>query len=381
MLGRTILVASADIELPGGGGIGDAGTQLATLQVAAPPQGPAQPAVLGGTAQGPGYTLANAEAARIRAAALRILAPAAGTAPSRPADLLIRDLALTGGGAAAGIGTLEVETAGIARVEGALLLGSAAAGNGIALTARERLEVATPTGGVRVRDGAGAPAGTLLLASNNIWIASQPVIDRLRADPAYAGRDADLLGNGGVEAPLGYIEANAVTLAPSGTLFAQNSGPAPGSAYAAITVGAGPLAIRPAGNAPSAVTAFGRRLNPDGSVVTGPAFFALVDFQVGGPAGGYTPPLTFNTCIILTRQCGGGPLVPSGPLGPDATTEPLDPDTIPPPFGFEGNDLVDTSFAAEGLIEEPVTSGGESLLWEPGDCDRDDDGDCDEGGR
>jgi hypothetical protein len=39
------------------------------------------------------------------------------------------------------------------------------------------------------------------------------------------------------------------------------------------------------------------------------------------------------------------------------------------------DDLVDTSFADEPLIEEPVTSGGDSILW---DCDNDDDGDCDE---
>ena len=38
-------------------------------------------------------------------------------------------------------------------------------------------------------------------------------------------------------------------------------------------------------------------------------------------------------------------------------------------------DLVDTSFSADPLIEEPVTSGGDSILW---DCDMDGDGDCDE---
>ena len=37
-------------------------------------------------------------------------------------------------------------------------------------------------------------------------------------------------------------------------------------------------------------------------------------------------------------------------------------------------DLVDTSFAREPLIEEPVTSGADSILWE---CDVDGDGDCD----
>ena len=39
------------------------------------------------------------------------------------------------------------------------------------------------------------------------------------------------------------------------------------------------------------------------------------------------------------------------------------------------NDLVDSSFASDPLIEEPVTSGGEAGLW---DCDPDHDGDCDD---
>jgi hypothetical protein len=37
--------------------------------------------------------------------------------------------------------------------------------------------------------------------------------------------------------------------------------------------------------------------------------------------------------------------------------------------------VIDSSFSAETLIEEPVTSGSETGLW---NCDPDQDGDCDD---
>jgi filamentous hemagglutinin family protein len=374
VLGRDLRIASADIDLTGA--LGDAGTQVATLQV----NPTTQPATLGGAAQGPGYTLTNAEAGRIRADTLRINVPALGANVA----LFVRDLAFTGGGAAAGIGTLVIGTPGIARVEGNLAMTGARAADGIALTAVERLEIVTPGASIRVRDGAGAPAGTMILTSNNLWVASAAILGRLRLDPNYAGRDADLLDNGGADVPRGYVEAGGVTLATGGTLFVQNTGFgmgtfATGLDFAGITVGPGGLTI--IANAPaSQVTAFGRRLNPDGSFTTGYDFFFAVDYRTGGAAGGagrYTAASTFNTCIIVTGQCPARPPNDTIP-GRDPTTGPTGGSaSIQLPFGAEQDDLVDTSFAAEPLIEEPVTSGGESTLWDP-DCDRDHDGDCDE---
>jgi hypothetical protein len=377
ILGPTILIRSSDIDLTGA--VGDAGTQLATLQV----NPTTQAATLGGGAQGPGYTLTNVEAGRIRADTLRIQVPALGASPA----LFVRDVTFNGGGAAAGIGLLDLATPGIARVEGNLLMANARAADGIAFTATQRLEVVTPAGSVRVRDALGAPGGTLMLASNNIWAASGAVIDRLRLDPNYAGRDADLLDNGGADVPRGYVEGNAVTLNTGATLFVQNSGFgigtfATGLDFAGITVGPGGLIVRATGVNPAVATAFGRRLNADGSFTTGYDFFFAVAFQE--PVR-FTAGSTFNTCIIPTGQC---PAQPPGNAipGPDPTTGPTGGSTAGSTAGSdvvqlavrgEGAELVDTSFSAEPLIEEPVTSGGESILWGE-DCDRDDDGDCDE---
>ena len=300
VLGRDIQIASADIDLTGA--VGDAGTQLATLTV----NPTTQAATLGGGAQGPGYTLTNAEAGRIRADALTINVPALANGPA----LFVRDVTFNGGGAAAGIGTLAIVTPGIARVEGNLLLANARAADGISFTARERLEVVTPAGSIRVRDALGAPGGTMTLASNNLWVASSAIIDRLRLNPNYAGRDADLLDNGGTDVPRGYVEANAVALNSGGTLFVQNSGVglgtfATGLDFGGVTAGPGGLIVRSTGPAPATVTAFGRRLNADGSFTTGYDFFFAVNFA---PApGNFTAGSTFNTCIIPTGQCARAP--------------------------------------------------------------------------
>jgi hypothetical protein len=41
------------------------------------------------------------------------------------------------------------------------------------------------------------------------------------------------------------------------------------------------------------------------------------------------------------------------------------------------DDIIDTSFGNESLIEEPVTSGADASLWR---CDLDNDGICDTNG-
>ena len=364
-----IRVRSADIDVASGGSVGDAGTQLTTLTIV-PAAGEefAQRIVLGGTTEGPGYTLTDAEANRITSATLRVVAPETGSAPDRPADVLVGNLSLD----AARVGRFELDTSGIVQVGGNLLLANAGADDGIRIAAGDRIQIVTPSGSLRVRDAAGLPAGSLDLVSRNIWSASQRLIDQLRADPDFAGRDDELLVNDGPEAPRGYIEAGDVLLFAGDTLFVQNSGTA--TFFAGITVLENTLTIIPTGVDPLQVLAFGRRVNADGSYVTNDRFFQEVDFQQGPVGAGYTDASELNTCKINTGVCrvrGPGTNIPGGG---DIIEEPVgDPDVVIPLPG-EDDELVDTSFADDPLIEEPVTSGGDSILW---DCDRDDDGDCD----
>ena len=152
-----------------------------------------------------------------------------------------------------------------------------------------------------MRDPAGLPAGSLDLVSRNIWSASQRLIDQLRADPDFAGRDDELLVNDGPEAPRGYIEAGDVLLFAGDTLFVQNSGTP--TSFAGITVLENTLTIIPTGDEPLQVLAFGRRVNADGSYVTNDRFFQEVDFQQGPAGAGYTDASELNTCKINAGVC------------------------------------------------------------------------------
>ncbi|WP_165357511.1 hypothetical protein [Sphingosinicella sp. CPCC 101087] len=362
----TIAITSADIAVTGDGSLGSDRTQLVALTVL----DNGQPTVIGGSADGTGYSLTADEAGTITAATLRIGKQLANSSPGGDPDLLIRDLTLSG----ERIGRLEIQTDGVAQVEGALLLEGVRTEGGIALTAGERIQIVTPTGSIRVRDANGMPGGTLTMTSPNIWAASQSLLDRLQADPNFAGRNEALLANDGPLAPRGYIEAADVTLRVTRTLFVQNSG---GADFAGITVGS-TLAIVPIGTSPLDVFAFGRRLNPDGTYVTNDQFFADVIYDGRGGPVGFTDESEFNRCVINTGVCPavepepvlgipGSSDIVEGPLGGKFT--------LNPPRTFR-QDLVDTSFSAEPLVEEPVTSGGDSILWE---CDVDGDGDCDGG--
>ena len=335
----------------------------------------ANQAVLGGTTQGPGYTLTQAEANRIRSQTLRILAPAADNAPGAP-DLLIRDLTLSptvnSSGGAVNRFEASVQAAdGILEVGGNLLLANAGTNDGIFLDGGGIVRIVNPAGSVRVRDAGGLPGGTLDIAAANIWSASQTILDQLFADPNFAGRDLALLQNSGPVEPRGYIEAHEVTLSASGTILVQNSG-GPAN-FAGITVRQNTLTLVPTGTEPLDVYAFGRRINPDGSFVTGKPFFDEVAFDAGQTAAGYTERAQFNACFINTGIC---PQIVFDEFsnGRDIITQPVY--ELPLLQPGEEQDLVDTSFAADALVEEPVTSGGDTTMWSE-QCDTDGDGDCD----
>jgi filamentous hemagglutinin family protein len=363
--GGQITVASADIDVPAGGSIGNAGTTLVSLQV----QPQANETSLGGAEQGPGYTLTEAEAGRLQGAIVRVSAPGGAAGPAGSSRIVVRNLSLS----ATAVQAFEIATPGIVRVDGPLLLANAGAANRIGIAAGTRLEVATPSGGVRVRDAAGAPAGSLTVAAGDIWVTDPQTLGLLAADPDFAGRDQVLETNQGADNPRGWIEAGAITLAPQVTLFVQNSG-TPG-ALAGLTVGSGRLTIRPSGDDPASVFAFGRRLNPDGSSTVNVPFFFQVDYSFADTAG-YTNDSEFNGCFINNPRCGapfGG--VPGGSRDFVLRSFPIPPQEPP------GEAVDEDAFAADPLIEEPVTSGSDSTLWFDPDDELDDEDDDDEDER
>ncbi len=360
-----IFIASSDIDIAGTGFLGDAATTEITLSVN--PQ--SAQTVIGGTSDEAGYTLTQAEVGRIRTASLEIQATPTSSAPSRPADLVVRDLTVTaaptletGPGA---INRLQISMSagegagGIVQVEGALRMENASTTSGIDIIAGERVQIINPSGSIRVLNGEELPAGSIGIQSANIWSASQEIIDQLISNPNFEGRnDALLLNEGDVE-ERGYIEAGDVLLRVGSTLLVQNSGTS--EEFAGITVTQNTLTIEPTSQGQIDVYAFGRRINADGTFVTNTDYFREVAF---GSRSGYSANAQFNTCFIASFACGGSTDQPV-PIGSEIIEGPIEEveDTSPPP-NPDRQQFVDVSFASESLLEEPVTSGGDSGVWD-----------------
>lgn len=382
-----IFIRSADIEITDTGFIGGPDTNLVRLTVV-PGFGEdfAQQVTLGGTEDGygEGYTLTNAEAGRIRTGTLALVSSLTGTAADRDPDLLIRDLTLsaTPGQTGAAVNRLEISFAageggvttlalgnggrGIVQVEGALRLENAGATSGIEIDAGQRIQVINPSGSIRVLAGGGAPGGSVALHADDIWSASQAIIDQLLANLTFTGRNEALLAPPSQPQERGFIEGGEVTLAVSRSLLVQNSGPA--GAFGGITVGAGGLTVQAAGSGVD-VYAFGRRAD-GGAFVTNSAFFRETEFGYGSA---YAAAAEFNQCIIATGACPDDPVIPEPPvvvpIGAEIIEGPIDEaeESVPPP-NPDRQEFVDVSFASESLLEEPVTSGGDSSTWDE-DCE------------
>lgn len=360
-----ISLASGDIDIQSGGAVGGAGTGLVDLRVL--PTGLSTR--IGGTAPGPGYTLDRNELGRLTGARIRVDVPAAEVSIGPPPDVIVDSLTL-----AAGLQPdpfrFEILAPGTIRVVGDVLMSGAGAADRLEFTAGQRFEVITPGGSIRALDAAGNPSGSLVVASRNIVVADAALAAQLAADPNFAGRNLALLLNPAPAVPRGFVEAGGVHFIvnqpqgfiPAGTLFVQNTGSSFAD-LAGITVGSGGLRISPVGLA--TVQGFGRRLNADGSFTTGDSFFQLAVFD--RTSGAFTNESELNRCKINGGLCparlpaAARPALARIVLGP-----------LLPPEAEPRDALIDSSGLADiPLIDEPVTSGGDSGLWdEDGEAER-----------
>lgn len=391
--GQSLTITSTELDITDGARIG---AETLNLNVRAN----SGQTIAGGDTEETGYTLTQAEAARIDAGDVRFATSSSGAASD---DLLIRDLTISGS-ADDGIRSLEIE-AGVARVEGVFAYVDAAATDSMTIFA-DRLEIVTP-GGIGIVGSDGRPTGSFEFDGRDLWMADAETIDRLRDDRSFAGRD-DLLATAasGSNDPLGYLRAGDVEfyIQGGGSLLTRNTGgtDTPGG----ITV-TGTLSIESGLAAqPIDVFAYGRRLNPDGSFVTGSDFFALVNFNRTASgnvsAVDYTAASEFNDCVIETSDCGDvveppveSPHIPPQVTSPVTLKGPLataifgpSPAETNQQFGLFFPGLIQTAPPTEdGLVDDPVTSGGDSALFrseqteggEAEECEVDDDGKIIEG--
>lgn len=353
---RAVSLASRDIDIAATGDIGAA--DLVAFQVL--PTG--LRTVIGGSAQGPGYTLDRNELARVAGARISVDVPAPEIGIGPPPEVVVDGLTL-----AANLQpdpfSFQITTPGTIRVVGDVLMGGAGTADNLSFTANQRFEVITPAGSLRLLDSAGNPSGSLVIASRNIVVADSALAAQLAADPNFTGRNLALLPNPAPAVPRGYVEAGAIHFivnqpqgaGPPGTLFVQNTG-ANFADLAGVTVGAGGLRISPVGLA--TVQGFGRRLNADGSFTSGDAFFRLALYDRTG--GAFTDESEFNLCRINGGLC--PPRLP-GAARPALTRIVLGP-LLPPEAEARGDAIDAAGLTDIPLIDEPVTSGGDSSLWD-----------------
>lgn len=379
--GLQVSLTSRDLDIA-------AGARVAADSVDIRSRDTAHTAVIGGTAEGDGFTLTADELGRISARNLGLFVSEnlSSTDPNL-VDLLIRDVSLTGSGGN-GFETINIgvdaEGGGIVRVEGTLALTNAGDDDLLNIFAGRRLEVVTP-GGIRVEGANNRPGGILSLNASDIWAADADTIAQLRTDRNFAGRDALLAAAvTGSDDPLGYLRGREVRIDVGRSLLVRNTGVE--FEGGGILVGDGGLSITGPGSSQSTtsaqldVFAYGRRQAADGSFILGEAFFDEVNFNRIAPGSTtYLDAAAFNDCIINTGICPEPPPPTESPIelvpeinNPVIIEEPLQTGGEPPMtaeeeeerFGMDFPERPDAPLISEDpLLDDPVSSGGDASLY------------------
>ena len=381
-----IIVSSADIAITGG--LGSSATSAVTLNIAAT----ASAITLGGSNDsGGGYVLGSAEAGRIAATTLTIAAQG-----NEPAAMTVQALNFAGSGAATNGRTLALVTGGSIRINGALALTGAGAGDTLRLSAGRRIEIATDAGG-RIDGtasggtasggaaGGGTLGGTIDLSGADVWVGTSDLLGQLAANSGFAGRDAALAAAAAVPDLAGALAADRIMVAAQASFLVQNSGSV--AQKAGFSAGSGGFSIRPSGTTALDLVINGRAQDAAGAFQINQKTVDVVRFASATDApAGFAATATVNACSIgkicgLAAEQGGlvvsniGNTVAALTQGTQASSEAAIEEAAEQ-AAEEASDaaenqpqtrlnrLVDLSVAIEDApITEPITGEGNPTLW------------------
>ena len=381
-----IIVSSADIAITGG--LGSSATSAVTLNIAAT----ASAITLGGSNDsGGGYVLGSAEAGRIAATTLTIAAQG-----NQPAAMTVQALNFAGSGAATNGRTLALVTGGSIRINGALALTGAGAGDTLRLSAGRRIEIATDAGG-RIDGtasggtasggaaGGGTLGGTIDLSGADVWVGTSDLLGKLAANSGFAGRDAALAAAAAVPDLAGALAADRIMVAAQASFLVQNSGSV--AQKAGFSAGSGSFSIRPSGTTALDLVINGRAQDAAGAFQINQKTVDVVRFASATDApAGFAATATVNACSIgkicgLAAEQGGlvvsniGNTVAALTQGTQASSEAAIEEAAEQ-AAEEASDaaenqpqtrlnrLVDLSVAIEDApITEPITGEGNPTLW------------------
>ena len=178
-------------------------------------------------------------------------------------------------------------------------------------------ELNAATGSVTIAGANGALAGALEIEADNIHVASDAILLKLRADPFYEGSVQELNSAAAVQRPDGVLRANSIELEGNRTIYIQNTGSTvvPAGFVTRVDNDGEGTSIGPEDRDPSPSSeqfkiVINGKVQTETGLVTGKAAFDLIiaaaraDLDPGEVFGiGLDPGSTLNGCGITTGVC------------------------------------------------------------------------------
>ena len=309
MTAPDITITSRDIVIDTGAVIGGAGAQNVQLIVGSV----ADASVIGGAGSivPDTYSLSNAEFGTLRASSI--------TVRSDGAPMTVEQLTLSAiaPGQAANPG-VTLQTDGLLRVTGAVLMAQAGAESRLNLIAGTRIEVVQDSGSIQLGADPENPAGTLSLSAQQVRVATAALLSQiaggtLSGDARVAALNAAPTSGGGVA---GRIGAGAIRISASNDVLIQNSGAA--AQRAGFTAGTGGLTVTRTGSGLLDLVVNGRVLVAGTGFAVNETTVGRVTYAPGVAA--FTPTSTVNGCVVGVA-CQAGPPPPPPPPPPKPKPE------------------------------------------------------------
>lgn len=368
--GTTITIASSDIALGATSRLGARGVtrdlSVLNLNVGGVMN-------IGGAAQS-GYSLDQAEAARLFADNSITFGLQGYTPQPGYGRIAVRDLALTFG-ATGNIGTggrLEISTPSEVTITGNVALTTSSATDTF-LIDPALIELDSSTGSIAMLGSGGAPLGRLGMVGDTIAVASTGALTQLRTLSDMAAINTLLNTPGGTGTP---VRAGTISVTVDDAFFVQNSG---ASAAFADRRGFAAEGLEITTASPTTRIAVNGQILTAAGPVSGLDTAPLLRINGAVPAAGgqFDAASTINGCVI-----GANCLVPEfTPPTHDDVENPVppgeDPGTlfIAPLIELAGTEPLITP----PLVDEPITGVGNDDLWEPRCDNADETGICPEG--
>jgi len=379
--GTSVSVLSSDIALGATAAIGSRGL---TTDITLVNRDPARTMFIGGAANTAGYSLDQAEAARLFADNSITLgtALAGPPPPAGQGTIVVGDLAM-GFGANRNLGTggeLEISTPGRVSIIGRVALTTSGATDTFTIDP-SLIELDTTTGSIAMLDGNGAALGRLAMVGGTVSMATTATLAQLATLTDFAAIKALLDAPGGIAQP---IRAGTIDLSVTNALYVQNTG-ASGVFADRRGFQANALNITTA-NANTRIAINGQILTAGGPVS---GLDTVAQIRINGlvPAAGgrFDAASTVNGCVI-GANCAFVPPPPPPPR-PNPPGAPTGDDIGSPlPPGDGGGALLiaplielaaTDPLIAPPLVDEPITGVGNDDLWQPR-CEDPEDDSCPE---